>query len=106
MVQVKIKKPAAVIFDFSGTAARETFVEKNLMPYFKVAYKAHFEANWSKDECQQDLKALAAVAAKDANAPKIDTSAPKQAQVDAAAKYIEYCQANGKENSKAYIMYR
>ena len=50
MVQVKLKKPAAVIFDFSGTAARETFVEKYLLPYFKVAYKAYFEVKLSGGE--------------------------------------------------------
>ena len=55
----------------AGTAARDTFVEKTLQPYFKLAYKAYFEANWSKEECQADAKALAAVAAKDAAAPKV-----------------------------------
>ncbi len=71
MVIVKVKKPLAVVFDFCGTAARDTFVEKTLQPYFKLAYKAYFEANWSKEECQADAKALAAVAAKDAAAPKV-----------------------------------
>ena len=106
MVQVKIKKPAAVIFDFSGTAARESFVEKYLLPYFQTAKKAYFEANWSKDECKEDVKALAAVAAKDPGAPKIDTSAGKQEQINSLAKYVDYCGEAKKEGSKAFIMYR
>ena len=106
MVQVKIKKPAAVIFDFSGTAARETFVEKYLLPYFTAAKKAYFEANWSKDECKEDVKALAAAAAKDSDAPKIDTSGGKQDQLNSVAKYVDYCLEKGKVGSKAFIMYR
>lgn len=106
MVQVKMKKPTAVIFDFSGTAARESFVEKYLLPYFKVAYKAYFDANWSKEECQADVKALAAVAARDSKAPKIDTSAAKGELISALAKYVEYCGENKKENTKAFVMYR
>lgn len=106
MVNVKIKKPAAVIFDFSGTAVHDSFVEKQLMPYYKVAHKAYFEANWSKEECQADLKALAAVAAKDSAAPKVDLTKPKQEQIDAVNKYVEYCSSAGKENSKSFIMYR
>lgn len=106
MVQVTMKKPAAVIFDFSGTAARESFVEKQLMPYFKVAYKAYFEANWSKPECQEDVKALSVVANRDSGAPKIDTSAPKSDQISSLAKYVEYCGEKKKESSKAFVMYR
>ncbi|KAH9391161.1 Enolase-phosphatase E1 [Tyrophagus putrescentiae] len=96
MVIVKVKKPLAVVFDFCGTAARDTFVEKTLQPYFKLAYKAYFEANWSKEECQADAKALAA----------IDLTAAKQEQIAALAKYVEYCGANKKDTSKAFVMYR
>lgn len=106
MVIVKVKKPLAVVFDFCGTAARDTFVEKTLQPYFKIAYKAYFEANWSKDVCKEDVKALAGVAERDPAAPKINLSAPKQEQVDALAKYVEYCGASKKDGSKAFVMYR
>ncbi|KAI2805334.1 hypothetical protein RDWZM_008633 [Blomia tropicalis] len=106
MVQVKLKKPAAVLFDFSGTCARETFVEKYLMPYYKVAFRPYLENNWSKDECKEDVKGLTAAASGDSAANiKIDSSGSKKEQVDALCKYIEYCEENKKVN-KAYCMFR
>ncbi|KAH9390478.1 DNA topoisomerase 2-alpha [Tyrophagus putrescentiae] len=105
MANVKIKNPDAVIFDYN-TIVSNAFVENQLMPYFETAHEAYFDANWSKEECQADLKALAAAAAEDAAAPKVDLTAPKQAQIDAVNKYVEYCGTADKENSKAFILYR
>jgi len=105
MVQVKIKKPAAILFDFSGTCVQQTFVEKHLMPYYKVAYKAYFEANWEKPDCQEDVKALSTAAAGDSAAPKIDAAGDKKAAIEQLGRYAEYCDKSGK-NHKAFVMYR
>ncbi|XP_017494780.1 PREDICTED: enolase-phosphatase E1-like, partial [Rhagoletis zephyria] len=89
MANVKIKNPDAVIFDYN-TIVSNAFVENQLMPYFETAHEAYFDANWSKEECQADLKALAAAAAEDAAAPKVDLTAPKQAQIDAVNNIITF----------------
>ncbi|KAH9412750.1 enolase-phosphatase E1-like [Dermatophagoides pteronyssinus] len=110
MVQVKIKKPNAVLFDIAGTVARESFVEKLLIPYFKVAYRVYLENNWAKQECKDAVKKLAEAAEKDSKAPKIQlngsnsntsmnsmksasTSASrnkKKEQIEQVAKYVQY----------------
>lgn len=105
MVQLKVKKPNAVLFDISGTSARESFVEKVLLPYFKVAAKPYLENNWSKSECQEDVKAMMSVAKSDSGAPKIKDEGSKSQQVDSVNKYIEYCTSKGKD-SKAFATFR
>ncbi|OTF73016.1 enolase-phosphatase E-1-like protein [Euroglyphus maynei] len=126
MVQVKVKKPNAVLFDIAGTVARESFVEKLLIPYFKVAYRVYLENNWSKSECKDAVKKLAEAAEKDSKAPKIQidgnssggsnasvkspsTSSisrnQKKDAIQQVCRYIQYCLDNEKEN-KAYAFFR
>jgi len=105
MVIVKVKKPQAVLFDLCGTAVHETFVEKVLKPYYQVAYKAYFEVNWEKEECQADVKALAKTAARESF--KIDVKAEQKEQIEQLAKYAEKVDKSGNaQNNVAYVIYR
>lgn len=108
MVQVKMKKPKVVLFDVSGTAARESFVEKTLLPYFKLAVKPYFENKWGDKECTEHVSALArAAAAQTENgAPQIDPSQAKPVVIEALAKYIDWAAENGADNTRAYAMFR
>ncbi|KAH7640102.1 enolase-phosphatase E1 [Dermatophagoides farinae] len=130
MVQVKVKKPNAVLFDIAGTVARESFVEKLLIPYFKVAYRVYLENNWSKPECAEAVKKLAEAAEKDSKAPKIQMGSSKKNNsqssvssssmkspsttvsrnrkkdaIEQVCRYIQYCMDNEKE-TKAYAFFR
>src|SRR5699024_3448585 len=103
--QIKVKKPTAILFDISGTAARESFVEKILIPYFKIAAKTYIENNWGKSEMETDAKALSKASVKDSEAPKIDTEAPKSQQIEQLNTYVQYCIDKGKDN-KALAVFR
>ncbi|KAI2807764.1 hypothetical protein RDWZM_005230 [Blomia tropicalis] len=106
MVQVKIQKPKLVLFDVSGTAARESFVEKILLPYFKIAARIYFDNNWGTAQCDEDMKALARAAAAQAEAPKIDLSMPKPQVIDALQTYIDWAQEKLQDNTRAFSTYR
>ena len=107
MVQVKMKKPKAVLFDVSGTAARESFVEKVLLPYFKVGVKPYLEANWSQPTCVDDVQALMrAAAAQGPEAPKADLAASKEKQIAALLKYVDWAQEKGQDQTRAFALFR
>nr|XP_027200698.1 uncharacterized protein LOC113794764 [Dermatophagoides pteronyssinus] len=105
MVIVKIKRPKAILFDISGTVARESFVEKILQPYFKIAFQVYMDNSWLKDEWQDCLRKLAATAERDMQAPKIDLIKEKSEVIKEAIKYIEYCLENNHE-PKAFVLFR
>lgn len=108
MVQVKMKKPKAVLFDVSGTAARESFVEKVLLPYFKLAVKPYFESNWDQSPCSNDVVSLArTAAAQGPEAPKIDLEASKGKQITALVRYVEWAQeTKDMEQTRAFALFR
>lgn len=101
MVQVKLPKPKAILFDLCGTATRESFVEKVLLPYFKAAFKSYIDSKWSDKSMQDDAKALAKASEGDSEAPK--TSADDKAALKA---YVEYVLGNPKKESKAFAFFR
>ncbi|KAF7494124.1 Enolase-phosphatase E1 [Sarcoptes scabiei] len=107
MVVIKVKKPKAVLFDISGTVARESFVEKILIPYFKIAHRVYMENTWQKPECQECIKQLAEMAQKDVNAPKINLACcdDKKTMIDQVCQCIDYCLVNNKEG-KAFANFR
>mgnify|MGYP002716572349 FL=1 len=105
MVIVKIKRPKAILFDISGTVARESFVEKILQPYFKIAYQVYMDNAWNKQEWQDCLRQLSIVAERDMKAPKIELTKEKSDIIKEATKYIEYCLENNHE-PKAFVMFR
>ncbi|OTF77843.1 hypothetical protein BLA29_000124 [Euroglyphus maynei] len=105
MVIVKVKQPKVILFDISGTVARESFVEKILEPYFKIAFQVYMENAWLKEEWQDCLRNLSIVAERDSKAPKIDLSKEKSDIIKEATKYIEYCLENNHE-PRAFVMFR
>lgn len=105
MGQIKIKKPNAICFDISGTLARESFVEKILLPYFNLAYNVYLENNWTKSECKDCVKQLAETADKDSMAPKIAATGEKKDIIPQVCKYIEYCLEKNCE-TRAFAIFR
>lgn len=105
MGQIKIKKPKAICFDITGTVARESFVEKTLLPYFSLAYNVYLENNWTKPECQDCVKQLAKAADQDQMAPKIASSGEKKNIISQVCKYIDYCLEKNCE-TRAFAIFR
>lgn len=104
---VKMKKPKVVLFDVSGTATRESFVEKVLLPYFKITVKPYLENNWQQTSCIDDVKALIkASLAQGEEAPKIDPNDDKSKQIEAILKYLYWAQEKEQTNTRAFCMFR
>ncbi|RWS17676.1 enolase-phosphatase E-1-like protein 3 [Dinothrombium tinctorium] len=55
---VKVKKPKAVVFDFSGTAAKTHFVESVLFDFIKNHFKEYLDDVWHTKEFQEILSKL------------------------------------------------
>lgn len=103
MGRLKLRRPRAILFDLTGTATRESFVGKVLMPYFRANAKSYLEQNWAK--CRAEVEALASVAKQDPESPQVDPCGGQSEQVESIAAYLRYCEQRGRE-SKALAKLR
>ena len=58
MVQLRLAKPKAIIFDMSGTVAKTFFIEKVLVSYIRSNMKEYLDAKWDDNELQKDVERL------------------------------------------------
>ena len=106
MVQLKMKKPKAILLDVSGTSAKNSFIDKSLIPYFRTHTKYYLEENWDTQQVQEDIDRIRSEPPPDNDPPKIP---PKDADkieiIDAVANYVNYC-TDKKIETKGYNLLR
>ena len=104
MVQLKVKKPKAILFDISGTAVKISFIEKTLIPYFRTQTKSFLEENWHKPETQEDIERIRNEPPVGGDAPKIPPKDADKAEViNAVTNYVYYC-TDKKLEPKGYAL--
>lgn len=98
MVQIRLKKPNALLFDITGTVAKTSFIDKVLLPYIKTQFFQYMEENWGSKFAQIDLQALKEESEKEEQAPKVKLDGNRDSQTQSAFAYVNYCLENHKEN--------
>lgn len=105
MVQLRLKKPKALLFDISGTVAKTSFIDKVLLPYISANFKTYMNENWGSNAVRIDVENLRREAGGDAKAPKVSANGNKDEVIDTCAEYVNYCVDANIEN-KAIILLR
>ena len=113
MVQQKLKKPKAILFDVIGTAVRHSFIDKSLIPYFQAFSRYYLEENWDKIEAQEDIDRIRNEGPPPGSGlvnipPKVamnQNTQNKTAIIDAVVNFAEHC-IEKKIETKGYIMLR
>lgn len=105
MVQLKMKKPKAILFDITGTVAKTTFIDMVLLPYVQKYCRNYFAENWNRKSAQSDINNLREQAKQDPEAPKIpDAGASKEDIIKACGEYVDYCFAKKIENKGILLL--
>lgn len=82
MAPLKVRRPAAVLFDLITTTTKSFFMDQMLFPYIRKNCKSYLVNNWTNPVIQADVTLLRQAASKDQKAPQIPEQSKK---VDAAA---------------------
>lgn len=107
MVQLRLKKPNAILFDITGTVAKTKFIDKLLIPYIESNFHRYLRENWNTKQVQMDLEQLRIESDSDPRAPKIHlefTDTSIDADIDSAYDYVRYCIDNRKENKAMTLL--
>ncbi len=82
MAPLKVRKPAAILFDLITTTTKSFFMDQMLFPYIRKNCKSYLVNNWANEVIQADVTLLRKASLKDPKAPQI----PEQSKTaDAAA---------------------
>lgn len=99
MAPLKVRKPAAVMFDLITTTTKSFFMDQMLFPYIRKNCKSYLVNNWSNEVLQADVTLLRKAAAADKGAPPIDPpTAEASAQQTSTSRYIIYALDNLKDS--------
>ena len=99
LAPLKVRKPAAVLFDLVATATKSFFIDQVLFPYIKQNAKQYLVENWDNEVVQNDVTLLRKAAAADKGAPKIaPTEEGAEAVQATAVLYIDHCLEQKKDN--------
>lgn len=101
MVHQKLKKPKAIVFDIAGTAAKHSYIDKMLLPYFQKHVRYYLEENWDTAQAQEDIERIRA----GSDGPKIPPKdGDKNAILEAVVEYANYCTEKKIEPSGYYML--
>lgn len=99
MAPLKVRKPAAVMFDLITTTTKSHFMDQILFPYIRKNCKSYLVNNWANDVIQADVTLLRKAAAADKNAPPIEgPSAEASKQQISVSRYVIYALDNMKDS--------
>ena len=92
-----------------GMAAKRSFDEKVLMPYFRTQTRYYLEANWDKPEVMEDierLRSMPPIGDEDTASLKIPAKeSSKEDVILAVNNYVKYC-VDKKVENKGIVMLR
>lgn len=103
MVQLRLKKPKALLFDISGTVAKTSFIDKVLLPYITINVRSYLEQFWNTKPVNNTIEFMKVCASEDSSLVKIDTSSYFKT-IDSCEAFTKDCIENKKENKAITLL--